>query len=223
MLHFIDKIISYIAPHECLACGAEGLLLCSYCRPLLPDASLKCCMCGNICASYSICAKCKKRSNLQNVWIRTPYEEFAKKLVRQLKFERAYSAADTIAASLVDDFASLVSQRAHIVPVPTASSRVRQRGYDQAVLIAKAFAKKTGLPYSPILTRVGQHRQTGNDRARRVSQLEEVFVIKKHHPKNDPIILIDDVLTTGATIESAARALHKSGYKHVSAMTFAGA
>ncbi len=223
MLDFIDRLISYVAPHECLACGSEGSLLCSYCRPLLPNVSLGCYRCGAESISRTVCESCQKISGLQNVWIGTHYEGFAQELVRRLKFDRAYDASRTIAMSLTDNFAHTIPSGAIIVPIPTASSRVRGRGYDQSVLIAKAFAKSTGLPYSSLLVRVGQHRQTGNNRVHRLMQLDQVFEVKKHELEKRPVILIDDVLTTGATVESAADALCKAGYRHVSAMTFARA
>ncbi len=223
MLDFIDTLISYVAPHECLACGTEGQVLCSYCRQFLPDMPPGCYKCGAESASYAVCETCNEASGLQNVWVRTPYEGFAQELVQRLKFERAYSVSTTIAVSLLDSFAYLLPVGAVIVPIPTASSRVRARGYDQSVLIAKAFAKRVKLPYSTALSRIGQHRQTGNKRTHRLMQLEQVFEVKNHTLKNKPIILIDDVLTTGATIESAASALRKAGFEHISAMTFARA
>lgn len=222
MLDFIDTLISYVAPHECLACGVEGQLLCSYCRPLLPEASRSCYKCNKVSLSPA-CLACTELLGLKSLLVRTQYEGFAKELVHRLKFERAYNASEIIALSLAEDFTHLLSQKSVVVPIPTASQRVRERGYDQSVLIAKKFSRHTGLSYAPILTRIGQHRQTGHNRAQRSSQLKDIFEVKDHIRKDQRIILVDDVLTTGATIRSATHALRASGHKHISAIVFARA
>lgn len=224
MLNFFDHLISYIAPHECLACGVEGALLCTDCLPLLPDIVPQCYRCHRTDNSSKTCQTCSSHAPLKKVWIRTPYEGFAEQLVKDLKFNRAFQAAGTIADAIYEQFAHQFSENTVLVPVPTATSRIRQRGYDQSVLIARALAKKTNLPCSQVLVRHGQQRQTGNSRTKRVLQLEGVFSIRQRFLKNtDEIMLVDDVLTTGATVASAAKALRQSGVKKVSAVVFARA
>jgi ComF family protein len=116
------------------------------------------------------------------------------------------------------------SENVVIVHVPTASSRVRRRGYDQARLLARAISKHTGLPHRPLLTRMGQHHQVGARREQRVTQLASAFRVSNPKPVDgNHIILIDDVLTTGATLEAAARALKAAGAKRVDGLVFAQA
>lgn len=109
-----------------------------------------------------------------------------------------------------------------IVPVPTATSRVRQRGYDQATVLARRLARKQRLPYARLLARLGQAHQVGAGRAERVSHLKDAFrAIRVAHIQGAHILLIDDVCTTGATLESAARTLRAAGAKRVDALVFA--
>jgi ComF family protein len=113
-------------------------------------------------------------------------------------------------------------EQALIVPVPTATSRIRQRGYDQAKLLAKAISKQSRLTYLDCLARSGQTHQHGTSRHTRLGQLENAFRVK--HPRsvqNAHIILVDDVVTTGATLEAAAKVLKQAGGKQIEALAFA--
>lgn len=147
---------------------------------------------------------------------RTTYSGYAKSLVWKLKAGSARAAADEVASLLPLIDCDIV------VPVPTASSRVRQRGYDQAVLIAKAYARRHRLPCSKHLVRQSQTRQVGASRAQRLAQLNRAFrVVNKKDLAGQRVILVDDVMTTGATLEVAARLLKAAGAKSVDAAVFA--
>jgi ComF family protein len=149
------------------------------------------------------------------------YEKTAKELVRKLKFARAQSAAKDIAA-IIDENLPILPGQTIITHLPTASSRIRVRGYDQAQAIAKALAKRRGLPYMALLGRKGSARQVGASRTSRFEQLQGVFFAKNaKNVSGAHILLVDDVLTTGASVESAAARLKASGAKTVDVAVFA--
>jgi ComF family protein len=108
-----------------------------------------------------------------------------------------------------------------LVPVPTATQRARQRGYDQADLLARELSEILGLPHQYLLSRLGQARQVGTGRKQRAAQLAKAFRVKGRVPINSHIMLVDDVVTTGATLEAAATILKKAGAKRVDAVIFA--
>jgi ComF family protein len=111
-----------------------------------------------------------------------------------------------------------------VVPVPTATDRRRRRGYDQATLIARALARRQDLAHVPCLRRLGRAHQVGAGRAQRLAQLAGAFVVvRPDRIRGKHVVLVDDVITTGATFEAAARALHQAGAARVSAVTFARA
>jgi ComF family protein len=146
----------------------------------------------------------------------------SKELIHRLKFERASAAADDIAALIVQKIE--LPTDAVVTYVPTAPARVRTRGYDQAYLIARAVARRTGLPCTPLLARARTDRQVGKDRHARQQQMKQAFYTSKpQHAAGRRIILVDDVLTTGSTCQAAAEALAQAGAEHVEAVVFAAA
>jgi ComF family protein len=217
----LDAIISLYAPHICLVCGKEGDLWCAQCRQLRRGLTERCYSCHKLSSGNRTCETCRRTSKLFAVYVAASYEGAAKELVGRLKFSGARAAirpAATLMAPMMPDGAEVV------VPVPTASSRVRTRGYDQAVLLARSLAGRTSLLFAPILRRTGQARQVGASREQRRAQLHDAFrvgdmvAIRGRH-----VVLIDDVVTTGATLEAAAAALKSAGARRVSAVVFARA
>ncbi|HWB39305.1 MAG TPA: phosphoribosyltransferase family protein [Candidatus Saccharimonadales bacterium] len=164
---------------------------------------------------------CRSQSRLYSVKVGTAYDDLAKRLVLKLKFDGARSAVEDMAKVL----APKISQADfYLVPVPTATRRARQRGYDQAKLLARELSRQTGLPYLDCLRRHGQAHQVGSSRQQRLKQLQQSFrVTRLDLLKGSRILLVDDVLTTGSTLESAAAACRVAGAARVSAITFAQA
>lgn len=222
-MRLLEKVIGLVAPHNCIVCSREGELLCDWCIPdavtLLPD---RCYYCKQISDNSAVCKSCRQKgSRLSNVWVRTGYEGTAKQLVYQLKFNRAKAAARPI-ARLIDETLPWLEPDTVLVPVPTATSRRRSRGYDHAELIAKELASIRNLSCQPLLVRIGQSRQVGAGRKERLLQLQSAFIAREMGAfKNVPLVLIDDIVTTGGTVEAAARALKTAGAKHVCAAVFA--
>jgi len=218
----ITRLLRQLAPYECLGCGAEGQLLCSGCATRLIPVPERCYRCRTLSAHGKTCQSCRHTSSLFSIRSATIYRGLAKELIWKLKFNSARDAAEEIAAQLLPLIPPI--KNAIIVPVPTATSRARQRGYDQAQLIAKALARRTGLPYTPALRRLGQHHQVGSTRDQRRAQLKDAY--RCVHPsaiQNQHVILIDDVLTTGATLEAAGTAILANGAQRVSGLVFAQA
>lgn len=217
-MSILDDLIGLLAPHACLACGAEGRLLCPACQAALTAVEPRCYRCQRPSADGSTCLNCP--AALSKVSVATSYQSHAKTLIWQLKLNGAQAAARIMAkymVSMVDEVGN-----AWLVPVPTATSRARQRGYDQAKLLAREISRQTNLPYLECLARHGQTSQHGTSRHDRLNQLDNAFRIKRPHLiKNTHIILVDDVITTGATLEIAARTLRKAGAEQVEAITFA--
>ena len=215
-----DNLLSLLVPHECLGCGAEGDVLCAVCCRQLEITPDHCYRCRQPTKDYLTCQACRRTSALQRVRAAVTYKANAKELVWKLKFAGAQAAAKQMAFQMVRG--QSIPLDSVIVPVPTATSRVRQRGYDQAVLLAHAVARLSGGHYANCLARLNQAHQVGANRQHRLEQLTQAFRVNKHMAvRSAHIILIDDVVTTGATLEAAATSLRAAGARQIEALVFA--
>lgn len=216
-----DHLLSIIAPHYCLGCDREGTLLCSDCSQRLPVLAERCYRCHALSPGGRTCTACRRQSPLHTVVAATAYGGLAKDLIWKLKFAHAPAATETIARTMCDRVAFA---NATLVHVPTATARVRQRGFDQAQLITRRLSRTTGLPYRNYLRRMGQARQVGAGKYERAEHLRTAFrAVHVPDLRNAHIILVDDVLTSGATLEAAARTLKVAGAKRIDAVVFAQA
>ena len=218
----LDTIFSKLAPYECLGCAQEGSLICKACTHHLEPVPARCYRCHRISEGFRTCPSCRSHSELWSVLPVSIYDGIAKEIVWKLKFGGAQKAAQEMASFM--KVLPFSPDNAVIVPVPTATSRARKRGYDQAVLLARALAQQTGLPYGACLRRLGQDEQLGARRDQRVTQLRHAYrCVAPQTVRDRHVLLIDDVLTTGATLEAAARLMKQAGAKHVSGIVFAQA
>ncbi|HXS46817.1 MAG TPA: hypothetical protein VN756_05090 [Solirubrobacterales bacterium] len=188
-----------------------------------------CAACGRACRTDAVlCTRCARRlgaaeplagagpPGIDRVWSSAPHEDVAQSLVSALKFRRLLPVAGLMA----DRIHWLAPSRllsGTIVPVPTAPLRSLARGFDPAAEIAAALAGSAGLPIEPCLARSGLGRQVGKRRAQRIGH-PPVHRTRGEIPGS--VLLIDDVLTTGATLSSCARALRSAGAVRIDAITF---
>jgi ComF family protein len=223
-MSLLDKITSLYAPHVCVGCGKEGAVLCLSCQEKLSPAVRRCYRCHAADINSRTCKSCRRTSPLFRVQALCRYEGAAKDALWQLKFDNARATAGDIARAMVPLFEQIGDQNAIVVHIPTATSRVRMRGYDQAALIARPAARNAKLRHIPLLMRLGQQRQVGLRRSDRLSQLENAYQIKNAAlVRGAHIVLVDDVVTTGATLEAAAKILRMAGAKKIEAIVFAQA
>ena len=220
-MSIFDSLIGIMAPHNCLGCAAEGSLLCARCFGSLPGPEPRCYRCLQSSPGWLTCVDCQPASGVHSARVAAHYVSPAKDLIWKLKLDGARAAADLMArqlAGLID----YPQPRTLVVPVPTATSRRRQRGYDQAKLIGRAMAHRTGLLYTDCLLRTGQTHQHGLSRQERLRQLAAAFRLTgRQDMAGASVILVDDVITTGATIEAAAEVLKQAGALRISAVACA--
>lgn len=214
----IDKLVSIFAPHLCLVCGDEPILLCGACNEQLQYQPSICSGCGQLSKGFSTCRRCRKHQPTEVIYIRTPYTQAARELVAKAKYERSYAAHKAMAVAVLGCLPEVFVDFT-VVAVPTISPHVRSRGYDHVELMAKKIAKQLGLPYARLLERTINIQQVGKTRQERLKQLRGAVRANGKAPKR--ILLIDDVTTTGATLAECGRTLKRAGAKHVYAAVFA--
>ena len=213
-------------PERCLLCDAAGETLCAGCRSDLPLAGPQCTRCAiPLRRPEPLCGRCqKRRSNLVATRCACRYDFPADELVTRLKFHRELKAAGPM-ADLMRPLVEIGNPRIDcLVPVPLHPLRRFARGHNQAAGIAIALARRTGLPVCHGLRRRRHTRaQSSLPRKARLTNVRASFSTARRRVKALDIGLVDDVITTGATVEAAAAALLAAGAASVTAIAFARA
>jgi predicted amidophosphoribosyltransferase len=198
------RLGSLLAPPLCTACRtptASGAVLCAACRSVLEHLG-----------------PAPVRLRGLSVWAPVSYEGPARAIVRRLKFNSATGLAGHMAAAIVANApASLLAHP--LVPVPTPAGRRRARGFCHATLLAQALGARTGLPVLPLLERDGAApRQVGRARGQRLRVPPGFRAVRMG---SDEVVLVDDVVTTGATLGACAQALRAKGWHCAHAVAYA--
>jgi ComF family protein len=219
------QAVDLFFPPRCAVCGSAESFLCRRCRESLPRAeSPRCPVCWQP-GSATVCGKCE-RSLPAFDGLRAPYlfQGAARELVHGLKYQHQSVLADTM-SDLLFNFLSEVPVPADVlVPVPLFGRRERVRGYNQSSLLARALSRRLGLPADErTLVRARNTASQAETRSvdeRRVN-VRGAFRCKSGALAGKRVLLIDDVSTTGATLDACARALKDGGAASAWALTFA--
>ncbi|HPF31105.1 MAG TPA: phosphoribosyltransferase family protein [Candidatus Saccharibacteria bacterium] len=208
-----DKPLSIIAPHYCCGCDEIGCLLCSNCKyNIINEPEMFCIVCGRPTGTMNLCNSC--RVPYERVWLVGKREGILQRLVGSYKFERVIEAHEVLGDLLLEVLPELPPDTL-IVPVPTTSGRIRERGYDHMLLITRYIAKKRGLVCKQLLLRKNDSKQRQASANIREIQAKQAFYVEAEINADTPILLVDDVVTTGSTIKYASKALKKAGAIHV--------
>jgi competence protein ComFC len=146
---------------------------------------------------------------LEGLSVGADYEGAVKELVLQLKFHRLKAATEA-AAGLVLRCADEWPDVNLVTSVPVAAGRYRERGYNQSELLAREVARRLGLPYSTMLGRLTTAHQMGQDRRTRLEQVAGAFYGVRRL-EGQRVLIVDDVVTTGATLSECAATLRAAG------------
>lgn len=215
----LEKLLNTFAPSQCLGCHREGSVLCASCLPSVFETMPSCCFaCKKLTDNSRVCQSCRKNFPLGSVWVGTAYRGVAKQAIHELKFTPDRTTANLLATWLSETLSFIDADV--VTFVPTARVRVRQRGYDHAQLLAKEFAHQRDLPMQQLLARHGVTRQVGSERKHRQKQMVGAYTAKQNL-RGERVVIIDDIVTTGATLKETARVLKKAGAKQVDAIVFA--
>ena len=208
-------------PPRCLVCGGAGtpgLDLCPGCAADLPRAAHACRRCARPLppAAPPVCGHCRRRPPPYQACIAgLLYRPPADQLVLGLKFAQRLGHAPLLAA-LLAEIASGADRPQALVPVPLHRNRLRQRGFNQSLEIARPLARHLDLPLAPrVLARVRPTQpQSGLDARGRSRNVRGAFICTAE-VSDRHLALVDDVITTGSTVAEAARALLRAGASRV--------
>ena len=222
-----DWIKSLFSALDDLLYPEDVLCLCCA-RALGEDAQMNICpTCAKALERLAVMQRERERTEappeireISSVRAAYPYDAQAKRLIWKLKYESVRSAAQPLASAM----AELTHPQAEvIVPVPTDRKRLKKRGFNQASVIAEAIGRKAGIPVVQALERTqSRASQTSLTAEQRRENLVGCMTVCEM-VAGKRILLVDDVITTGSTIEEAARALHQAGAAEIHACAAAQA
>lgn len=206
-------LVNLLAPHYCCSCGEIGAVLCERCKyDIVSEPYSACILCHNVAKpTESLCNNCS--AAFSHAWAVGSRIDVLKKVIDNYKFERA-RAAYAVFAELFDATLPNLPPDIVVVPIPTIAKHMRARGYDHMRLVAREFARVRKLAYSPCLYRRTSTMQRGASRGMRREQAKVAFAVREVR-QGARYLIIDDVSTTGATLEYASRALLQAGAKEV--------
>lgn len=207
---------------RCLICGelgANGLDLCANCRETLPAQRHACSHCALPLAQPGACGQCQQHGPLlDHCHAAFVYAYPLDRLVPRLKFHRDLAAGRLLGELLLESIAAAqLPLPQALVPVPLHAGRLRQRGYDQALELARPLARrlKLSLRADALQRSRATAAQSELDAGQRQRNVHQAF--RACGPMPAHVVLIDDVMTTGATLQAAARALRQAGVQRVDA------
>lgn len=222
----LDRLVDLLLPARCGGCDRLGRLYCDTCLALTRrlDGAI-CLRCGAATESRRSDCGCRRRlRHLARIRSAAVHEVPLERAIHRFKYRGRAALARPFALLLAERLAVEGLPARAIGWVPLHPRRLRERGYDQARLLAVEVARLTGLPLlRGSLRRVRETPpQVGLDRLDRQKNVAGAFVYSGE-PEAGPVLLIDDVATTGATLDAAAAALQGAGISPVFGFTVARA
>ncbi len=229
-----EGLISLLLPADCGVCQhplepSNITFVCADCWSKIKWLIDPCCSkCSRpLSSSFKsiptfLCAECRRQDLYFNrTFIPTLYEGVMKKLIHLLKYNKKRGimrSLERIIRSYFDCFSSSFPSLDLVVPIPLHRKRLRERGFNQAELIAKVVAKhiQVRLSNGNLKRTKATITQTSLDREERTKNLRQAFTVKNRDEfQARDVLVVDDVYTTGTTIKEAARTLKEAGVQEV--------
>ncbi len=219
-------VLDLLFPPRCVGCGSSGSFLCTPCLSVLPYLlSPLCTKCGKPLSCGTICYDCEKHPfTFDGIRSLSPYHGLVRQAILQFKYQNVKALAVPL-AQLMGTYINSHSLPADtLVPVPLHPRRLRERGYNQSSLLSRELSRLVSLPVveGALLRARNTPAQTKTNSARdRHSNVAGAFTCRGRRVVGKRILLIDDVCTSGATLNACAAALKSEGAISVWGLTMA--
>lgn len=220
MLPQLNKLkgtaLDLLFPRWCVGCGREGDFICPSCLKSLPRIVPPLCpRCGLPQSHATLCPGCAGwQAEIDGIRSPFRFDGVIRQAIHELKYKNLRAAAALFARLLNDYLTANPLPGEVLVAVPLHPKRLRERGYNQSHLLARELAKLTRLPLVDDCLIRERHSppqaRTANVDERRAN-VADAFSCRDLRLKGKPVLLIDDVSTSGATLDGCARALKKAG------------
>ncbi len=211
-----EMALALLFPQHCLGCGKEGNFFCSSCNNSLPRIIPPLCpLCGRPQSSGILCPGCVSwQAGIDGIRSPFRFDGVMREAVHQLKYRHLRVLAVPLARLLNDYLVTSPVPGEVLVPVPLHRRRLRERGYNQSGLLARELGKLSSLPVMDnclVREKPTPPQARTKTVAERQSNVASAFTCRDDRLRNKQVLLIDDVATSGATLDACARALKAGG------------
>lgn len=232
---YVRKVVelmfwNVIFPEKCMVCGSvlesvqDGV--CYLCKKKMPYIrGLRCNRCGKkLVGLETVCSDCRKHRHIYSQGFALfEYNRKTETIIADIKYNRKISYISWLAKELIYHSEQYIRRWAPqlIIPVPLHRNRYRLRGFNQAGLIAGRLAKEYGIEYDEklLFRKHNTKAQKYLNDAERKANLKSAFILDKarldRYPGLERVVIVDDIYTTGSTIDACARELIKAGVREV--------
>ena len=220
------NLLDTIFPRSCAICGKKGPYLCNHCKKLFKRALPECYICRKLSPNYKTHYECKEEkgnSSLDHVFVAWEYNSLSSIILKKYKYNYVQSISDTLTEIFIKSIRNSTFDRelrgTILTNVPLAKNRLRERGFNQTTEIAKRVAESFNLPFAKdLIERKDSYgHQALRDKDERKEVKEGIFTFKNDLSLKgySGITILDDVITTGATLEAISSVLRKNIGKDV--------
>lgn len=227
-----DAVVTLLYPRRCPVCdepvGPWDALICTECAPRLTYVKPpRCFKCGKHIGhrEKEYCGDCAAHPHLFDSGRALFSYRSVSSAIARFKYRGRREYADYFAACIQEQLGDFIRscQAEALVPVPLHISRLKKRGYNQAQVLAEALSARTGIPVCADLIERAVKTVPMKDlsAAERQNNLKKAFKIRRNDVKLGIIIIIDDIYTTGSTIDAMSRELRKAGVERIYFITLA--
>ncbi len=225
MIRFFNFILDFIYPCSCISCGDAVLSsmnhLCHKCKGEIRELDNGCPVCSGVIHN-SECTICSDRMFYPEMNISLfSYEKVVRKVIHSLKFEGMKHLYKIFIPHICGKIIVFNDKIDIVTSVPMNRKKLVKRGYNQSKLLAKNVSRKTGIEFCEILkeNRNSVQQRNLNYSERFINVIDRYETIHNNKFRNKVILLIDDVFTTGATVNECSRKLISAGAAKVFSIT----
>ncbi|MDO5480856.1 MAG: phosphoribosyltransferase family protein [Candidatus Saccharibacteria bacterium] len=202
------SVLDLVFPFSCRGCGHTGEVLCGRCKK-------------NLVGGFLDGEKIRKNGGelrlgvIEKLYAAGYREGVLRKMVVEYKYSARRAYAGVLAEILAEAIPDFSGENVVVVPMPTISRHIRERGFDHTYRLAKKLASRRGWEFLPVIKRVNRTTQVGQNEEVRERQAAEAYRIFGEVSDDKTYLLLDDIWTTGATMRSGAEVLVEKGARRV--------
>lgn len=219
-------MLNLLYPKNCIICGRFGKYLCSNCivKKLIPNYFDSCAICGKYSDKGEIHKNCKDKTFLDNIFWFCKYNNYSEKVILSVKYGGLFDVFKEVSNQLSRTLKLSKINNASITYVPLHSYKRNLRGFNQAEVLANEIAKITKLDITELIIRTRNTKtQVKLNKNERSLNLKKAFKVNQNIKIPTTVIIVDDVFTTGTTLNECAKLLKEAGVRQVYGLVFAKA